>query len=68
VAPMTATVRGWNMGASGLGGHEDAMDSWPHCSGAVPGSDGIACTRLLLVVSNYFLGQNQPTSRKKRRM
>jgi len=37
VAPITATVRGWKMGASGLGGHKGIVDSWPRWSGTAPG-------------------------------
>src|SRR5579864_6938084 len=55
VAPMTATVLGWKIGASGLGGHEGTVNSWLRWSGAVPGSDGIWSIRLLLIGPQLLL-------------
>src|SRR6476646_271017 len=49
VAPITATVLGWKIGASGLGGQEGTVDSWPRLSCAVPGGGGIRYIRLLLI-------------------
>jgi hypothetical protein len=54
VAPMTATVLGWKIGASGLGGQKGTVDSWPRWSGAVPGKVGIWSIRLLLIGPDYF--------------
>src|SRR6476646_5031379 len=59
VGPITATVLGWKIGASGLGGHKGTVDSWPRGSSAVPGSDGIWSSRLLLIGPQLLL-QKRP--------